>query len=119
MNRPCISTVLVFAAIALSSGSLSASDIARAVPAVPVVPTVNAAPGVFVAKACYCRDSSGGEVKVGETACLVINGKSYLALCDMAKSQNNTTWRRQQEGCEPAAPVSLYDRLLGRVLARG
>ncbi|MEM9047858.1 MAG: hypothetical protein AAGC92_03985 [Pseudomonadota bacterium] len=63
--------------------------------------------------ACFCRDSAGAQVRVGETACLIINGKSYLALCDMARSQNNTTWRRQREGCG-VQPLSLYDRILGR-----
>lgn len=50
---------------------------------------------------CYCTDSQGDRVEIGQTACLQIGSqKPFLALCDM--SLNSPTWRRQGKTC----PVS-------------
>ncbi|WP_108659266.1 hypothetical protein [Acuticoccus kandeliae] len=49
---------------------------------------------------CYCRDSGGQRVELGERACLKIGPREVMARCDM--SQNIPIWRTEQEGC----PVS-------------
>ena len=46
---------------------------------------------------CYCTDSDGQRVDVGERACLRIGSRRVLATCGM--SQNNPAWRPSAEGC--------------------
>lgn len=46
---------------------------------------------------CYCTDSEGKRVDVGETACLKIGNRRFTARCGM--SLNNPAWRTEQEGC--------------------
>ncbi|MFQ5566868.1 MAG: hypothetical protein ACE5EU_10960 [Paracoccaceae bacterium] len=46
---------------------------------------------------CYCTDSLGQRVEMGEKACLIIGSRRVLARCDM--SVNNPTWRHESEGC--------------------
>ncbi len=46
---------------------------------------------------CYCTDSKGQRVEMGQTAWLIIGSRRVLALCDM--SVNNPAWREQSEGC--------------------
>lgn len=46
---------------------------------------------------CYCTDSKGQRVEMGQLACLIIGSKRVLARCDM--SVNNPTWRHESEGC--------------------
>jgi hypothetical protein len=58
-----------------------------------------AAPGRTIP--CYCRDSVGGRVEMGEEACLVVNGRAFMARCEMAL--NVPAWRTTGEGCVSAA----------------
>ena len=46
---------------------------------------------------CFCTDSQGTRIELGQTTCLKIGSKQILARCDM--SLNNPTWRRISEGC--------------------
>ena len=46
---------------------------------------------------CYCTDTQGARVELGETICLFVNGRAYMALCDM--SLNVPTWRDTGETC--------------------
>lgn len=46
---------------------------------------------------CYCTDTTGGKVDVGEMACLQVDGKMFMAQCDM--SLNVPIWRKVSEGC--------------------
>lgn len=55
---------------------------------------------------CYCTDSSGGRVELEETICLYVDGKAFMARCEM--SLNNPMWRPTGEGC---ASSSLRNRL--------
>lgn len=48
---------------------------------------------------CYCRDSSGGRVELGQTACLRIGSREVTARCE--KASNLVIWRQQAEGCTP------------------
>ncbi|MEM8849659.1 MAG: hypothetical protein AAGE03_06440 [Pseudomonadota bacterium] len=43
------------------------------------------------AEDCYCRDGQGGQVEVGKAACLTVDGRTFLAVCDM--SLNVPIWR--------------------------
>ena len=46
---------------------------------------------------CYCTDRSGARVELGETICLRVDGRAFLARCEM--SLNNPMWREMQDGC--------------------
>ncbi len=46
---------------------------------------------------CYCTDSKGQRIELGQRACLTIGTREVLARCDM--SVNNPTWRMENEGC--------------------
>ena len=46
---------------------------------------------------CYCTDSLGQRVEMGQMACLTIGSRRVLARCGM--SVNNPAWREQSEGC--------------------
>ncbi len=46
---------------------------------------------------CFCTDSEGQRVEIGQTSCLQIGSTQYLARCGM--SLNNPAWRRVAEGC--------------------
>ena len=46
---------------------------------------------------CYCTDSGGSRVELGETICLDVNGRMFMAQCQM--SLNNPMWREVAEGC--------------------
>jgi len=46
---------------------------------------------------CYCTDSNGGRVELGETICLRVDGRMFMAQCQM--SLNVPMWREVQEGC--------------------
>jgi len=46
---------------------------------------------------CYCTDSRGARVDLGDQACLTINGRSFMAVCDM--SLNNPIWRYSETPC--------------------
>ena len=46
---------------------------------------------------CFCTDSEGKRIELGQTTCLRIGSQQVLARCDM--SLNNPTWRRISDGC--------------------
>ena len=46
---------------------------------------------------CYCTDSTGGRVDLGDKICLHVNGRSFTAQCQM--SLNVPMWRELHEGC--------------------
>jgi hypothetical protein len=48
---------------------------------------------------CYCTDSSGNRVEVGEMACLQIGSRQVTSRCE--KARNLVIWRHQEEGCKP------------------
>lgn len=65
---------------------------------------------------CYCTDSTGGRVELGEMICLHVDGRSFMAQCQM--SLNNPMWREIGDGClssflgeppEPAVDASGVD----------
>ncbi len=46
---------------------------------------------------CYCTDRTGGRVELGETICLQVDGRMFMAQCQM--SLNVPMWREVQKGC--------------------
>ncbi|GIT90420.1 hypothetical protein JANAI62_00980 [Jannaschia pagri] len=46
---------------------------------------------------CYCTDSSGSRVEIGQTTCLTVNGRAFQAKCEM--SLNVPIWRNNGQGC--------------------
>ncbi|WP_424986344.1 hypothetical protein [Microbulbifer sp. S227A] len=46
---------------------------------------------------CYCTDKSGARVDLGETICLQVDGRMFMAQCQM--SLNVPMWREVSEGC--------------------
>jgi hypothetical protein len=46
---------------------------------------------------CYCTDSTRNRIELGETICLQVDGRMFMAQCQM--SLNVPMWREVQEGC--------------------
>ena len=46
---------------------------------------------------CYCTDRQGARVELGETICMRVDGRSFLAQCQM--SLNNPMWREVGASC--------------------
>lgn len=46
---------------------------------------------------CYCTDSKGARVELGETICLQVDGRMFMAQCQM--SLNVPMWREVSQGC--------------------
>ena len=46
---------------------------------------------------CYCTDSGGDRVELGQTICLQVDGRTFTAQCQM--SLNVPMWRETGEGC--------------------
>jgi hypothetical protein len=57
---------------------------------------------------CYCTDKSGGRIELGETICLQVDGRMFMAQCQM--SLNVPMWREVQQGCLSSGLISLPDR---------
>ncbi len=46
---------------------------------------------------CYCTDTSGGRVELGDSICLFVDGRSFMAQCQM--SLNVPMWREVAPSC--------------------
>ncbi|APE43715.1 hypothetical protein BOO69_10045 [Sulfitobacter alexandrii] len=46
---------------------------------------------------CYCTDRNHNRVEIGETICLQVDGRMFMAQCQM--SLNVPMWREVQQGC--------------------
>ena len=46
---------------------------------------------------CYCTDRQGKRVELGQTVCLEVDGRMFMAQCQM--SLNVPMWREVQQGC--------------------
>jgi hypothetical protein len=63
--------------------------------ATPLVADVTGPSGRTVE--CYCTDRTGGRVELGEYICMQVDGRMFMAQCQM--SLNSPMWREIQEGC--------------------
>ena len=73
-----------------------------AVPCIALALTVTAASADVVGPGgktveCYCTDTSGARVELGEMICLQVGGRMFMAQCQM--SLNSPMWREVSEGC--------------------
>ena len=50
---------------------------------------------------CYCTDRTGARIEMGETICLQVDGKMFMAQCQM--SLNVPMWRKISDGCLSSA----------------
>lgn len=46
---------------------------------------------------CYCTDRNHNRIELGETICLQVDGRMFMAQCQM--SLNVPMWREVQQGC--------------------
>ena len=67
---------------------------------------------------CYCTDKSGARVDLGQMICLKVDGRMFMAQCQM--SLNVPMWREVSEGClsselerskPPINTVSVYPKI--------
>lgn len=58
---------------------------------------------------CYCTDSGGNRVELGEQICLQVDGRMFMAQCQM--SLNVPMWREIEQGCTSAG-LGRVDQLL-------
>lgn len=61
----------------------------------PVLADVTSPSGKTVE--CYCTDKAGSRIELGQTICLQVDGRMFMAQCQM--SLNSPMWREVQEGC--------------------
>ena len=53
---------------------------------------------------CYCTDRSGARIELGEMICLQVDGRMFMAQCQM--SLNVPMWREIEEGCMSSDAMS-------------
>ena len=75
--------------------------------AAPVAADVTSPSGKTVE--CYCTDRSGARIELGETICLQVDGRMFMAQCQM--SLNVPMWREVAEGCL-SSPLNGSDQPL-------
>lgn len=75
--------------------------------AVPAVADVTLPSGKTIE--CYCTDRSGARVELGETICLQVDGRMFMAQCQM--SLNVPMWREVQQGCLSSSLERAQDPL--------
>ena len=46
---------------------------------------------------CYCTDKTGSRIELGQTICMQVDGRMFMAQCQM--SLNSPMWREVEEGC--------------------
>lgn len=46
---------------------------------------------------CFCTDTSGLRIELGQTVCMQVDGRMFMAQCQM--SQNVPMWREVAPGC--------------------
>jgi hypothetical protein len=50
---------------------------------------------------CYCTDKQRNRIELGESICLFVDGRAFMAQCQM--SLNVPMWRKTREGCETSS----------------
>ena len=66
--------------------------------ATALIPLTTLADGASVKwPECFCTDRSGARIELGETTCLSVDGRTYLARCEMML--NNPMWREIGSSC--------------------
>ena len=74
---------------------------------------------------CYCTDTTGSRIEIGEMTCLHVDGKTFMAQCQMAL--NVPIWRKVSDGCvmsslpqrvQPTLHARLVDAHVGPAVAQ-
>ncbi|MEO9780321.1 MAG: hypothetical protein ABJH07_13905 [Sedimentitalea sp.] len=63
---------------------------------------------------CFCTDKSGARVDLGETICLHVDGRMFMAQCQM--SLNVPMWREVSKGCVSSRLQSIDPALDARTV---
>lgn len=58
---------------------------------------------------CTCRNRDGSRHQLGSLVCLNVDGRRYLARCEMALNVPN--WKKVQDSCPVAAGGNLMQSL--------
>lgn len=67
---------------------------------------------------CYCTDRNHNRIELGETICLQVDGRMFMAQCQM--SLNVPMWREVEQGClssslqisqPPFDPLGVYPEI--------
>ncbi len=67
---------------------------------------------------CYCTDRTGARVELGVTICLQVDGRMFMAQCQM--SLNSPMWRKMRDGCATSSldrgqpgisPLGVYPKI--------
>ncbi|MEM6305680.1 MAG: hypothetical protein AAF744_13255 [Pseudomonadota bacterium] len=58
---------------------------------------------------CYCTDRNHKRIELGETICMQVDGRMFMAQCQM--SLNSPMWREVSEGCLSSGLHSPLDPL--------
>lgn len=58
---------------------------------------------------CYCTDTQGARVELEQVICLYVDGRAFMAKCDM--SLNVPTWRDTGQGCLSSGLIQRLQRL--------
>jgi hypothetical protein len=64
---------------------------------------------------CSCVNRDGIRFGLGQTACLNVDGRSYLALCEL--NLNVTSWKKIDDSCPQASNHILKQSLWQRIAA--
>jgi hypothetical protein len=64
---------------------------------------------------CSCVNRDGIKFGLGQTACLYVDGRSYLALCEL--NLNVTSWKKLDDSCPQASNHALKQSLWQRIAA--
>lgn len=80
--------------------------------AVPVAADVTGPNGKV--QDCFCTDTSGSRVELGQTICLSVDGRMFMAQCQM--SLNVPMWREVQKGCISSRLQSVDPGLYARAV---
>lgn len=60
---------------------------------------------------CYCTDRTGSRVELGEYICIQVDGRMFMAQCQM--SLNVPMWREISPGCISSDAGDFTDDLVG------
>ena len=68
-----------------------------------------AAAGGLHGTLCTCRNRDGSRHQLGSLVCLNVDGRRYLARCEMALNVPN--WKKMQDNCPLAAGRNLMQSI--------
>lgn len=100
MNRAILTGLVLLGLAALASApAMAGQDKGRSPTAQRATTELPPAKPGYSYPECYCTDSRGARVEIGQTACLHIGSRSVTSRCERAS--NLVIWRHQSEGCTP------------------